>query len=200
MDVVQHTKMMPDCRNVTKQNCISTFTTDEQGEQASDLFIFVFVSFFIVSRNFASVFTRTFCKYGQKLLLSTYFLRSLKSLLKIVLFNKSTCLLTNFWSWTPLSRFWGPVLIFIKILLEIKRNGILLPKLFWPTVRKNCSSDRENFLEFAKILRSLEQFVRTVKGLNNFWQQIAFLTCSWRFLRSNKLEQLKFKLEKIIGI
>ena len=27
-----------------------------------------------------------------------------------------------------------------------------------------------------------------------------FLTCSWRFLRSNKLEQLEFKLEKIIGI
>ena len=54
--------------------------------------------------------------------------------------------------------------------------GILLPKLFWPTVRKNCSSDQENFWnsraegqEFAKILRSLEQFVRTVKGQNNFW-------------------------------
>ena len=27
-----------------------------------------------------------------------------------------------------------------------------------------------------------------------------FLTCSWRFLRSNKLEQLELKLEKIIGI
>ena len=27
-------------------------------------------------------------------------------------------------------------------------NGILLPKLFWPTVRKNCSSDRENLLKF----------------------------------------------------
>ena len=27
-----------------------------------------------------------------------------------------------------------------------------------------------------------------------------FLTCSWRFLRSNKLEQLEFKSEKIIGI
>ena len=26
--------------------------------------------------------------------------------------------------------------------------GILLPKLFWPTVRKNCSSDRENLLKF----------------------------------------------------
>ena len=56
------------------------------------------------------------------------------------------------------------------------RNGILLPKLFWPTVRKNCSGDREKFLkfetegrEFAKILRSLEQFVQTVKGQNKFW-------------------------------
>ena len=55
------------------------------------------------------------------------------------------------------------------------RNGILLPKLFWPTVRKNCSSDREKLLkfeaegrEFAKILRSLEQFIQTVKGQNNF--------------------------------
>ena len=28
------------------------------------------------------------------------------------------------------------------------RNGILLPKLFWPTVRKNCSSDREKLLKF----------------------------------------------------
>ena len=27
-----------------------------------------------------------------------------------------------------------------------------------------------------------------------------FLTCSWRFLISNKLEQLEFTLEKIIGI
>ena len=27
-------------------------------------------------------------------------------------------------------------------------NGILLPKLFWPTVRKKCSSDREKVLKF----------------------------------------------------
>ena len=26
-----------------------------------------------------------------------------------------------------------------------KYTGILLPKLFWPTVGKKCSSDRENF-------------------------------------------------------
>jgi hypothetical protein len=30
----------------------------------------------------------------------------------------------------------------------IGSNGILLPKLFWPTVRKNCSSDREKLLKF----------------------------------------------------
>ena len=79
----------------------------------------------------------------------------------------------------------------------IDNNGILSPKLFWPTVRKNCCSDRKKLLkfeaegrEFAKVLRSLEQFVQIVKAQNNFWQQNAFLTCSWRFLISNKLEQL----------
>ena len=41
---------------------------------------------------------------------------------------------------------------------------------------QNCSSDREKILkfeaegrEFAKILRSLEQFIQTVKGQNNIW-------------------------------
>ena len=65
------------------------------------------------------------------------------------------------------------------------------------TLRKNCSNDCEKLLkfkakgrEFAKIMGSLEQFLQTVKGQNNFWQQNAFLTCSWRFLRSNKLELL----------
>ena len=40
-------------------------------------------------------------------------------------------------------------------------------------MRKNCSSDREKLLnieaegrEFAK---SLERFIQTVKGQNNFW-------------------------------
>ena len=43
-------------------------------------------------------------------------------------------------------------------------------------MEKKCSSDRENLLkfesegpEFAKILRSLEQFIQTVKCQNNFW-------------------------------
>jgi hypothetical protein len=87
------------------------------------------------------------------------------------------------------------------------RNGILLPKLFWPTVRKRCSRDGEKLLkfeaedwDFAKYLRSLEQFVQTDKGQKNFWLQNVFLTFSWRFLIDNKLEQFKFKLEKITGI
>ena len=74
-------------------------------------------------------------------------------------------------------------------------------------MRKNCSSDRENFLkfkaegrEFANLLKSLEKSIQTVKSQKNFWQQDAFLICSWRFLISNKLEQKEFKLEKIIGI
>ena len=47
---------------------------------------------------------------------------------------------------------------------------------------------------------SLERFIQTVKGQNNFWQQNAFLTCSMRFFRLNILEQLEFKLEKNVGI
>ena len=60
---------------------------------------------------------------------------------------------------------------------EWQRYGILLPKLFWPTVRKkNCSSDWEKLLKFEaegweleNFLRTLEQFIQTVKGQNNFW-------------------------------
>ena len=69
--------------------------------------------------------------------------------------------------------------IFFKwkwLVIYIAEFSILLPKLFWPTVRKNCSSDREKLLkfeaesrEFANFLRSLEQFIQTVKGQNNFW-------------------------------
>ena len=47
-----------------------------------------------------------------------------------------------------------------------EKKCILLPKLFWPTVRKKCSSNGEKLLkfedegrEFVKILRSLNQFI-----------------------------------------
>ena len=43
-------------------------------------------------------------------------------------------------------------------------------------MRKKCSGDREKLLqfeakgrEFAKVLGSLEQFIQTAEGHNNFW-------------------------------
>ena len=53
--------------------------------------------------------------------------------------------------------------------------GILLPKLFRPAVRKNCSSDREKLLKFEAEGRKftkktrIEEFVQIVKGQNKFW-------------------------------
>ena len=51
-------------------------------------------------------------------------------------------------------------------------NGILVPKVFWPTVRKTVLMILKleaKGQEYGKILRSLEQFIQTVKGQNNFW-------------------------------
>ena len=68
-----------------------------------------------------------------------------------------------------LGRFWGNFKghFGVRFRRRFERNGILLPKLFWPTVRKNCSSDQEKVLkfeaegqEFAKMLRSLDQFIQ----------------------------------------
>ena len=49
-------------------------------------------------------------------------------------------------------------------------------KIVLTNIKKKCSSVREFFLkfqaegqEFAKFLRSLEQFIQTEKGQNNFW-------------------------------
>ena len=46
--------------------------------------------------------------------------------------------------------------------------GIFLSKLFWPTLRKKCSSGREKLLKFeAEGLEFAK--VQTVKVQNNFW-------------------------------
>ena len=57
----------------------------------------------------------------------------------------------------------------IILMLNKKRNGILLQKLFWPTVRKTCPSDREKLLkfeaegqEFANLFKQWK--VRTIFG------------------------------------
>ena len=89
------------------------------------------------------------------------------------------------WSCFLACYFWQtfPEFVYSFFLWSKERNGILLPKLFWPTVRKNCSSDGEkllNFKAFAKFLRSLEQFIQTVKGQNNFWALVPGLRSSLR--------------------
>ena len=50
-----------------------------------------------------------------------------------------------------------------------------LQNLFWPIMRKNCSSDWEKLMkfeaesqEFAKILRSQEQLIGTIQGQYSF--------------------------------
>ena len=78
----------------------------------------------------------------------------------------------------------------------------MLPKLFWPTVRKNCSSDREKLLkfmaegrEFPKIFEiTWKIYSKSERSEQFLVLQNAFITCSWMFLISNELEQLEFKL------
>ena len=70
-------------------------------------------------------------------------------------------------------------------------------------MRKNYSSDREKLVkfkaevrEFAKILRSLEQFFLTVKGQNNFWYKY---NSNWKKIlgfrnMQGKLEKSNFRV------
>ena len=66
------------------------------------------------------------------------------------------------------------LILFVGWLLSINlTNYRNCSDLLW---EKKCSSDREKLLKFeaegrelAKFLRSLEQFIQTVKGQNNFW-------------------------------
>ena len=63
------------------------------------------------------------------------------------------------------------------------RNGILLPKLFWPTVRKNCSSDREKLLKFEAEGRELQNFLRSLEQFTNSERSEQFLVteCFFNF-------------------
>ena len=74
-----------------------------------------------------------------------------------------------------------------SMLFCFKKNVLVINKNFWNWRLK--ANNMQNFWDHY-----LEQFIQTVKRQKNF------LTCSWRFRRSNKLEQLEFKLEKNIGI
>ena len=67
---------------------------------------------------------------------------------------------------------------FSKHVLIRCENGTLFLNLFLPTVRKTC----------LKITRTI--FLNSERS-EQFLKQNSFLTCYWRFVRSNILEQLK---------
>ena len=65
----------------------------------------------------------------------------------------------------------------------------MLPKLFWPALRKNSSIDKEKLLkfdaegqEFANFLRTLGQFIQTMKDQYNFWNRMLFKLVAGGFL------------------
>ena len=84
-------------------------------------------------------------------------------------------------------QFYPPYLV--CILYELVHNGVnIFFKFDWYFASKivltYCEKNRSS--DWGKFLILLEQFIRTVKG----FKQNSFLTCYWRFPRSNTLEQL----------
>ena len=48
--------------------------------------------------------------------------------------------------------------------------GILLTKLFWPTMRKNCFTDREKLLKFKAEGREFTKFLSHYNNLFKQWK------------------------------
>ena len=72
-------------------------------------------------------------------------------------------------------------------------------------MRKKCSSDQEKLLkfedegrEFAKIFRSLEQFVQTVKGENNLRSQNACLISLSKSLQKYKRSRKEKEADELL--
>ena len=71
--------------------------------------------------------------------------------------------------------------ICIKGELLLEKIVLVTEKNFW-----NSGLKAKNLQKF-EITRTIYS---NSEDQDNFWLQNAFLTCSWRFLRSNTLEQL----------
>ena len=124
----------------------------------------------------------------------SFFVKSLKELelkKKVVFLSSINLLLYEIWNYNrkvKQERGRKMVFCFQNCSDQLwEKNVLLIKKNFWNLRLK--AKNLQNFLDHMSSERS-EQFLK----------QNAFLTCSWRFLRSNILEQLDFKLEKIIGI
>ena len=67
-----------------------------------------------------------------------------------------------------------------KLCARVSKNGILLPKLFWPTVRKNCSSGRENLLKFeaeSQEFKKSFEITRTIYSNSESSEQFLVTEC-----------------------
>ena len=71
-----------------------------------------------------------------------------------------------------------------------EKNGTLLPKLFLPTVRKNCSSDRENFLKFETEGRKFAKITRSRTICSNSERSEQFLVTECFFNLILKVSQI----------
>ena len=70
---------------------------------------------------------------GQKLITKSHLIFYTLLILQNWVHKNSTATKKSFWPYCEMT--------------VPSKNGILLPKLFWPTVRKNCSSDRNKNFE-----------------------------------------------------
>ena len=80
-------------------------------------------------------------------------------------------------------RAWNfPFVCFLALFLmwQTREYGILLPKLFWPTVRKHCSSDREKLFEIwgwrPRIFKNFE-ITRTIYSNSERSEQFLVTEC-----------------------
>ena len=80
----------------------------------------------------------------------------------------------------------------------IMQFGILFPKLFWPSGRKNnvLVTEKNFWPSICKIFEITRKIYSNSERSEQFLKQNDFLTYFWRFFRSNTLEQIEFKLEK----
>ena len=67
---------------------------------------------------------------------------------KLIKEKKMFCKKSFFVKQSQYKKLWASFLSFPCNLKIVFINGILLLKLFWPTLRKNCSSDQEKLLKF----------------------------------------------------
>ena len=80
--------------------------------------------------------------------------------------------------------FWCIPMCFINEMHRRLEFGIFLPKLSWPTVRKNCSSDWEILLKFGAEGR---EFTKNLRSLRFIW------TVQWK-VRTTFGYRILFKL------